>query len=165
MQTGDRQIGTVGVPSRVVSLGAGKVVAYPEPTTAATRRVMRGNRSRDTRPEVVLRSELHRRGLRFRKHLLVMTDPRPIRPDIVFTNRRLAIFVDGCFWHGCPDHGTQPRSNQLYWQAKLKRNHDRDVATCAALKCAGWEVLRFWEHEPVAAAATMIEDRVRHHDK
>ena len=155
---------TVEAPARFISLGAGAIVAYPQATTNAARQAMLGNRSRDTRPEVLLRSELHRRGLRFRKHLLIETSLRPIRPDIVFTSRRLAIFVDGCFWHGCPDHGTRPRSNVTYWRAKIERNRERDWAVCEALQHAGWEVLRVWEHEPINRAASVIEDRVRYGD-
>lgn len=118
---------------------------------------MQGNRKVDTRPEVALRSELHRRGLRFRKNAPIRTPLRLIRPDIVFTRWRLAVFVDGCFWHRCPQHGTSPRTNGAYWSTKLDRNVTRDTATGEALRAAGWSVVRVWEHMPVVQAADVIE--------
>jgi DNA mismatch endonuclease (patch repair protein) len=117
---------------------------------------MRRNPRRDTGPEVALRSELHRRGLRFRKDLPVRVPHRVVRPDVVFTRARLAVFVDGCFWHVCPVHGNEPRANTDYWRPKLARNVARDRAVDAALERAGWRVLRAWEHEPVDAIADRI---------
>ncbi len=117
---------------------------------------MRRNPRRDTGPEVALRSELHRRGLRFRKDMPLRTPGRVVRPDIVFTPARLAVFVDGCFWHACPIHGNQPRANTEYWRPKLERNVARDRAVDEALTAAGWRILRAWEHEP----APEIADRV-----
>jgi len=117
---------------------------------------MRRNPRRDTGPEVALRSELHRRGLRFRKDLPLRLPGRVVRPDVVFTLARLAVFVDGCFWHACPIHGNQPRANTDYWQPKLERNVARDRSVDQALAAAGWRVLRAWEHEP----APEITDRV-----
>lgn len=119
----------------------------PSPTNAAASAVMRGNRRIDTRPEVQLRSILHRLGYRFRKHLALDLGDIRVRPDIVFTTRRLAIFVDGCFWHRCPEHGSTPRSNTLYWGPKLDRNVDRDRRVDARLLNEGWTVLRIWEHD------------------
>jgi DNA mismatch endonuclease (patch repair protein) len=118
---------------------------------------MKGNKSRDTRPEVVLRSALHRRGLRFRKDYRISTTSRTCRVDIAFTRQRLAVFVDGCFWHGCPEHGRTPRKNPDYWHAKLRRNVERDHETNEALTIAGWRVVRLWEHEPLDVAVRTIE--------
>ena len=113
-------------------------------------------RRSDTVPEVALRSLLHRRGLRFRKDYAIRVDGRLTRPDIVFTRHRIAIFVDGCFWHCCPEHGRQPRVNGDYWSPKLKRNAERDSEQTRALQSGGWVVLRFWAHEDSHDAANVI---------
>jgi DNA mismatch endonuclease (patch repair protein) len=117
---------------------------------------MAGIRRRDTKPEAALRSALHRRGYRFRKDYSVRVNGKLIRPDIAFTRQRVAIFVDGCFWHCCPEHGRQPRVNSEYWSPKLARNAARDREQTYALKSAGWIVVRFWEHESVAAAVDTV---------
>jgi DNA mismatch endonuclease (patch repair protein) len=116
---------------------------------------MQGNRKRDTRPELALRSELHRRGFRYR------IDAKPLdglrcRADIVFRRQMVAVFVDGCFWHGCPRHGTSPRTNPSYWSAKIARNVERDRRNDAELSAAGWAVVRIWEHEAPTRAADRI---------
>jgi DNA mismatch endonuclease (patch repair protein) len=129
---------------------------YPHPSSAAVTSVMRANRRVDTRPEIELRSKLHRRGLRFRKHASIDAAGLRVRPDIVFPRRRLAVFVDGCFWHGCPDHGTQPRANGKYWSEKFSRNRERDQRVNGHLRNAGWEVLRIWEHVPIDDAAEQV---------
>lgn len=116
---------------------------------------MQGNRSSETRPEVALRSELHRRGLRFRKHGHAVAGLR-CRPDIIFSRARVAVFVDGCFWHQCPKHRTDPRTNSAYWAAKLDRNVARDRRNDAALEAAGWRVVRVWEHESPSRAADRV---------
>ncbi len=134
---------------------------YPQPTSPAASRVMRGNRKRDTRPEVRLRSELHRRGLRFRKDYLIDQPSVRVRVDVVFPGSRLAVFVDGCFWHGCPDHGTVPRANTGYWPAKLARNRERDERVDALLRAEGWIVLRIWEHAHPAEAAVLVEKMLK----
>jgi len=129
-------------------------------TDAATRTSMLGNRSRDTEPELLVRRALHARGLRFRVDLR----PEPglrTRPDIVFTRRRVAVYIDGCFWHGCPEHATIPRSNTDYWVPKLARNIERDLEATASLTERGWTVLRFWTHEPVTGVVERIEAEVR----
>lgn len=141
---------------RTVALGGGVRVPYPKPKDDAATRVGKGNGRTDTKPEVALRSELHRRGLRFRKDLPVSIDGRKIRPDIVFTRARVVIFVDGCFWHGCPEHQVIPKSNRDYWVPKLRRNVERDRAADESLSAAGWLVLRVWEHEDVEVAADRI---------
>ncbi len=106
-----------------------------------------------TKPELALRRELHGRGLRFR----VNHPGLPGRPDLAFTRAKLAIFVDGCFWHRCPEHGTLPRNNRDWWQQKLDRNVARDRAKDTALTELGWMVLHVWEHEATNAAADRVE--------
>jgi DNA mismatch endonuclease (patch repair protein) len=128
----------------------------PPASSAAARAVMRGNRSQETRPERALRSVLHRRGLRFRKHYALLPSGR-CRADIAFPRPRVAIFVDGCFWHGCPDHGSKPRTNSLYWHAKIERNVARDREQNALLSEAGWQIVRIWEHEDPATAADLVQ--------
>ncbi|WP_396837068.1 very short patch repair endonuclease [Mycobacterium sp. ITM-2016-00317] len=113
-------------------------------------------RRRDTKPEIRLRSELHRRGFRFRKDYPIRLDGRLIRPDIAFTRRRVAIFIDGCFWHSCPEHGRKPGVNQSYWAPKLKSNSRRDTQQTQALEANGWTVLRFWEHEDTGSILEAI---------
>ncbi len=129
---------------------------YPHPTSEAVSQRMRANPRRDTKPEIALRAELHRLGLRFRKdHPLRLAD-RVVRPDVVFTRARLAVFVDGCFWHCCPEHGNVPRANGDYWGPKLERNVARDRAVDRALADAGWRVVRVWEHEDVVGVAGVV---------
>lgn len=114
---------------------------------------MRGIRRTDTKPELALRSALHRQGYRFRKdYRLDLVGGARVRPDIAFTARRVAVFVDGCFWHVCPEHGRDPTVNEWYWAPKLRRNMERDRAADAALAAAGWRVVRVWEHESLDAA-------------
>lgn len=131
------------------------------PTSSAASAKGRANRRRDTSPERAVRSELHRRGLRFRVDHPVLADGRRMRPDIVFTRTRTAVFIDGCFWHGCPDHGTTPKGNAAYWVPKLAENAERDQRTNAALADAGWTVVRIWEHVPPEEAADLIERSIR----
>lgn len=124
-------------------------------SSEASRRTMLANRRRDTQPEMRVRRILHAAGLRYR------VDARPIpatrsRADIVFTRRRIAVFIDGCFWHRCPLHGVAPKANSSYWAPKLHRNVERDREVTAELTAAGWTVLRFWEHEDAATVARTI---------
>lgn len=143
--------------------------AEPEPATAwtpptgswassaANRKSMQGNKRRDTKPELELRSLLHAAGLRYRVDRPPLAGLRR-RADIVFGPARVAVFVDGCFWHGCPDHYRPPKTNDGYWSPKITRNMDRDREVDAALEKAGWLVLRFWEHQPAAeCAASVVE--------
>lgn len=104
---------------------------------------------------MALRRELHRRGLRFRVVYPVPGNRRR-SIDVAFTRQRVAVFVDGCFWHGCPDHGTRPTANQEWWRIKLQANADRDRDTDRLLAEAGWQVLRIWEHAPAAKAADLV---------
>ncbi|MDA8286331.1 MAG: very short patch repair endonuclease [Actinomycetota bacterium] len=115
---------------------------------------------RDTAAECAVRSELHRRGLRYFVDRRVVPDTRR-RVDIVFPQRKIAIFVDGCFWHSCSMHRSVPRANRDWWVAKLAANERRDRETDAQLEDAGWTVLRFWEHEDPMAVADTIEANVR----
>lgn len=116
---------------------------------------MRANRGRDTGPELALRSELHRLGLRFRVHRRPVPGLR-VAADIVFGPARVAVFVDGCFWHRCPVHATAPRANGEWWAAKLERNVERDRSANMRLEESGWVVVRVWEHESPAVAAARI---------
>ncbi|RSN37164.1 very short patch repair endonuclease [Amycolatopsis sp. WAC 04169] len=121
---------------------------------------MSKQRSRDTRIEVELRRALHAAGLRFRIHR------RPVKgvrreADIVFGPARVAVFVDGCFWHGCPEHATWPKTNPDFWRTKIETNRRRDLDTDRKFAEAGWLVVRIWEHEPVASASAKIHEAVR----
>lgn len=122
---------------------------------------MQGNRSSGTMPELRLRRALHARGLRYRVNLAIRLDRRVVRPDIVFPRLRIAIFVDGCFWHSCPEHGTQPKTNTRYWSAKLERNVSRDREVDLALADALWRSVRAWEHEDAEMRADAIAQLLR----
>jgi DNA mismatch endonuclease, patch repair protein len=115
---------------------------------------------RDTLPERAIRSELHCRGLRFRVDRAPVPGLRS-RADIVFGPTRVAVYVDGCFWHSCPEHGTRPKANAEWWEQKLNRNQERDRETDRVLREQGWKVVRIWEHEDPAAAADRVEAAVR----
>ncbi len=118
---------------------------------------MQGNRSRDTAPELAVRRLVHAVGLRYRVNARPLPTLRRTA-DLVFTRRRVAVFIDGCFWHGCAEHHRQPGANADYWSAKVARNRERDADTDAALTAAGWTVLRFWSHvDPVEVAEAIVE--------
>lgn len=121
---------------------------------------MQAIRGRDTTPELLLRRELHRRGLRYRVNVPVRGMPRR-SVDITWAGRRVAVYIDGCFWHGCPEHSAPPRVNPEYWGPKIENNRRRDRETQKYLEEQGWTVLRFWEHEPVAQVADTIERVLR----
>jgi DNA mismatch endonuclease (patch repair protein) len=110
-----------------------------------------------TGPEMLIRRELHRRGLRFR----VNHRDLPGRPDVAFTRVKLAVFIDGCFWHMCPQHASMPKNNADWWRTKLERNVARDREKDALLADVGWEVVHVWEHEGPMAVADAIEKRWR----
>jgi DNA mismatch endonuclease, patch repair protein len=148
-----------GVARERVQISMRRLTPSVPPDTWASspsvRRSMIGNRSRDTGPELALRSALHALGLRFR------VDARPVpaiprRADVVLRGDRVAVFLDGCFWHGCPDHFRPPATNADSWSAKIAGNRARDASTGALLEAAGWAVIRVWEHEPTAAAARRV---------
>lgn len=146
---------------RTVNLGAGQIVPYPEPKDEAATKVGKGNRRTGTKPEMRLRSALHRHGHRFRKDHLLRPGALRVRPDIVFTRWRVAVFVDGCFWHGCPEHQHIPKTNRDYWAPKLAANVARDRRVDTALAQAGWVVVRIWEHVPLGTAVEVVEDALR----
>lgn len=133
----------------------------PKASSLAARNRMRACRGRDTTPERDLRSALHGIGLRFRVH----RRPEPMinsRADIVFPRAKVAVFVDGCFWHGCSRHGTTPVANRKFWLDKIAANRRRDRSHGALLRAAGWTVIRVWEHEePEAACRRVIRHAVR----
>ncbi|HMJ34972.1 MAG TPA: very short patch repair endonuclease [Baekduia sp.] len=130
------------------------------PSSTAVSARMQRQRTTGTDPELALRRALHTRGLRYRVNRAPVRHVRS-RPDIVFGPAKVAVFVDGCFWHRCPAHGTIPASNRDWWLDKLERNVERDRRTDALLDAAGWTVIRVWEHEDVTAAADHIEREVR----
>lgn len=118
---------------------------------------MRANLGRDTGPEIALRSALHARGLRFRKNLrLDLGERRRVRPDIVFPGVRLAVFVDGCFWHGCQEHRSLPISNASFWKEKVEGTVRRDAKQLTWLQEEGWTVVRVWEHDVPDPASRLI---------
>jgi DNA mismatch endonuclease (patch repair protein) len=125
------------------------------PGPAVSDRYSRQKRS-GTAPELLLRRELHRRGRRFRVQLRITGLPRR-RVDVAFTRWHLVVFVDGCFWHGCPVHGVLPGANREWWTWKLARNRDRDLDTDERLRALGWQVLRIWEHVSPDDAADQVE--------
>jgi DNA mismatch endonuclease (patch repair protein) len=142
----------------------------PDASSSSALLRMRRQRGRDTKPELALRSILHRRGLRFRVDQPVGGLRR--RADVVFSRAQVAVFVDGCFWHGCPTHGTWPKQNSDWWREKIETNRKRDADTDRRLSAAGWVVVRLWEHEDPNVGADAVERLVRrrlsgskvHHD-
>ncbi|MBY4211674.1 very short patch repair endonuclease [Rhodococcus fascians] len=127
-------------------------------TDAKTSARLSKQRRRDTKPEVALRRELHRRGLRYYVDRAPLKGMRR-RADLVFPRRKVAVYVDGCFWHSCPVHATKPRNNAQWWADKLAANVDRDRDTDTRLIEEGWRVVRIWEHEdPVVAAQRVVDD-------
>lgn len=128
-------------------------------STPGVRRKMQSQQTSETGPEMEIRRALHREGLRYR------VDRRPDpsirrRADIVFTKAKVAVFVDGCFWHNCPEHGSMPGRNVAYWEPKPHRNAERDAETNQLLTERGWEVIRGWEHEDPREAVESIRRAV-----
>lgn len=121
---------------------------------------MRGNRRRDTRPELAVRRRLHAMGLRYRVDFAPIREVLRLRADIVFTRARVVVFIDGCYWHKCPDHYRPARRNVDFWTTKIEGNCERDALSDAALRDAGWTVLRFWEHEMPDDVASVIAEVV-----
>lgn len=127
----------------------------PWASSPAVRATMQGNRGRDTKPELAVRRAVHALGLRYRVDLRPLPDLNR-RADLVFTRAKVAVFIDGCYWHGCPLHGTTSRTNPDYWGPKIQQNRARDADTNARLQEAGWRVARYWEHEEPAAIADAV---------
>ncbi len=146
-----------GAPRHPEPRRAAEAARYPKASSEGRSANMRAIRRTDTKPELALRRALHRMGYRFRKdYRLELDTGKRVRPDIAFTARKVAVFVDGCFWHACPDHGSKPAVNQGYWAPKLLRNVERDRAADSALELAGWRVVRLWEHMPLEAAVAAV---------
>lgn len=140
-----------GKPKAAIKKG----ISRPAPSSEAALRRMKAAKPRDTAPEKALRSALHHKGLRFR------VDQKPIKElnrkaDVVFRSMKVAVFVDGCFWHGCPIHGTQAKANAEFWSQKIRQNQTRDTDTTKHLRSEGWKVIRVWEHEDAEKAAEKI---------
>jgi DNA mismatch endonuclease (patch repair protein) len=121
---------------------------------------MQSNKSRDTKPELALRSAVHALGLRYRVAGRPLAHLRRTA-DLVFPRAKVAVFLDGCFWHGCPEHGTWPKNNADYWRTKIETNRRRDANTDALLLEAGWLSVRIWEHEATDAAASRVIETVK----
>ncbi|MFD0684062.1 very short patch repair endonuclease [Actinomadura fibrosa] len=121
---------------------------------------MKANRGRDTKPELALRRAVHALGLRYRVSIRPLPGVRRTA-DLVFTRAKVAVFLDGCFWHGCPDHHTKAATNAAYWADKVEKNRARDRGTDALLEAAGWVVVRIWEHENPREAALKVKAIVR----
>ena len=130
------------------------------PVTAAARNTMRANRGRDTVPELALRSILHARGLRFRVNSPLPVDARR-RADLTFSRAGLYVFVDGCFWHGCPEHFVEPKTRAAFWLDKIRGNQARDLDTRWKLEAIGAHVVRIWEHTDPMVAADAVEGMYR----
>ncbi|TVR05374.1 MAG: DNA mismatch endonuclease Vsr [Deltaproteobacteria bacterium] len=128
----------------------------PDPIDAVTRRRMQQQRRTGTGPEMRIRRALHRAGWRYRVDRPVLEGDRRRRADIVFPRLGVAVFVDGCFWHGCPEHATAPHNNKAWWQAKIAANRRRDRDTDSRLADQGWIAVRVWEHEDVDVAIRRI---------
>lgn len=124
-------------------------------SSVAAREVMRANRSRDTRPERLLRSLLHAHGLRYRVNARPLPELRRTA-DVVFRKARVAVFVDGCYWHGCPEHYRPAKRRSDFWRDKIEGNRARDADTNQRLREQGWTVIRVWEHEDPAEACERI---------
>lgn len=125
------------------------------PSSSAVSRRMAKVRQKGTGAEMALQQEMHRIGLRYRIDYEVLKKPRRVA-DVAFPGRKIAVFVDGCFWHGCPKHATWPKRNAEFWRQKIEANRQRDADTNDRLRSLGWTVLRFWSHEsPVEASKTV----------
>jgi DNA mismatch endonuclease (patch repair protein) len=150
--------------SGIAGFGGNKPAAWQAPpgswaSSPGNRRSMLGNRGKDTSPELAVRRLLHRSGLRYR------VDVRPIqqlrrKADVVFPRQKIAVFIDGCFWHACPEHFVWPKSNVEYWQKKIGGNKTRDIETSAKLESQGWTVLRYWSHDPPETIAHDVQRAV-----
>lgn len=159
MPASPRRDDTAGPPRRRLTFRGPEATHLQPSSMTVSERLSRTGR-RDTKPELELRRLLHARGLRFRVDRPLLLDKRR-RVDIVFGPAKIAVFVDGCFWHGCPEHATWPASNADFWREKIETNRRRDRDTDEQLVADGWTVLRVWEHEETGEAADRIERVVR----
>jgi DNA mismatch endonuclease (patch repair protein) len=163
-----KYLGEVGQATRVLNLAEGwrlaaekNLLAPPAPAplswakSRAVRSAMQGNKGRDTEPELQLRSILYRNGLRYRVNTRPMAKLRRTA-DVVFPTARIAVFVDGCYWHGCPEHYRPSRENWQFWHDKIGGNKARDAETDQLLAEAGWQSIRVWEHEEPETAALRV---------
>jgi len=168
-----RYLGQVEHSTRIANLAEGWKMAWAkgllteEPiavgswaSSPAVRAAMQGNRNKDTRPELRLRSLVHKRGLRYRVAARPLPELRRTA-DLVFSKPKVAVFVDGCFWHGCPEHLRESHKNAQFWRGKIEGNQARDAETDHLLREAGWSVVRVWEHEDPDAAAARVTSVVR----
>lgn len=130
-----------------------------QPSSPDSSRRMAKVRQKSTSAEISLRRELYRRGLRYRIDYKVIDKPRRVA-DVAFPGLKIAVFVDGCFWHGCPLHATWPKQNAEFWRQKIEANRLRDADTSARLVADGWTVLRFWGHESPSDAASLVAQTV-----
>ena len=131
----------------------------PAATSLEALRRMKSQRQRDTAAEKLVRSLLHRSGFRFRVQYPLPNLRR--RADVAFPRLRVAVFIDGCFWHGCPEHGTWPKQIAEWWREKIDTNRRRDLDTDAKLSEQGWLVVRVWEHEEAEVAVALVAQAVR----
>ncbi|WP_084550591.1 very short patch repair endonuclease [Actinomadura rifamycini] len=130
-------------------------------SSEGVRKSMQANKSRDTKPELALRRAVHAMGLRYRVSARLPLPKVRRTADMVFTRAKVAVFLDGCFWHGCPEHHTKSVTNADYWAEKIVKNRERDRETDALLRDAGWHVIRIWAHEDTGEAARRVADEVR----
>ncbi len=138
-------------------------ITVPKPPSATNNNVlksMKGNRSKDTKPELLLRSAIHKRGFRYRLHYDIQG-----KPDIVFPSKRVAVFVDGCFWHRCPKCYKEPKTNTNYWRKKISRNQQRAKSVNRQLKRDDWTVMRVWEHEIIDNLDRSVEKITKKHGR
>ena len=132
----------------------------PKSSSEVASRRMKAVGQRDTAAELEIRRRIHAKGLRYRVNHPVLKKPRRT-VDIAFTKAHVAVLVDGCFWHGCPEHGTSSKSNAKFWREKIEANRKRDIDTNERLEAVGWQVIRLWEHEKPEQAAEIIVQAVR----
>lgn len=171
--TRERYVGEVDAATRAANLkeawsmarAAGYVCTETVPadswaSSPASRAVMQANKGRDTKPERLLRSALHHKGLRYRVSARPLPDFRRTA-DVVFPKARVAVFVDGCFWHGCPEHHRPASKRSDFWAEKIADNRARDWETTTTLRECGWEVVRIWEHEDPVEAAEQVSQLVK----
>lgn len=133
----------------------------PRPSTDARANNMRAIKRSGTQPELRLRRALHASGLRYRVDMRLIFSGNAVRPDIVFTRQQVAVFVDSCFWHRCPHHGTLPATNAQWWEAKLTRNAQRDAEVDLLLNEHGWTVIRAWQHEATDETVDRVTQALR----